>query len=1235
MSQEIQQDYIQSQRQLAERGITESTGVFGNHRVQFSGGAPIRLDKIKSASIPFAGFRTVTKIARGREGIQKCAGDVLQTLATRSGTLDAAKLLGHLKALQRQTDRLDKLGQIVEAQRADKSWTFSSAVQSLSNSELSAVYQSFTTAEMDLLQTALLHEGRSYKAKAVDARKAAAQLFDLQALVLKEISNRSLNEQIAQTGADLDFEGLPNALNPEQEAVLGPKPLTKQFPSVGTVPQHVEEHDITAANLVSLTETAALSATRRDNTAVTEQAKLQARGLDNVTVKEIGDALRKSELTINIKTEFLVGGDNSIFQHPNEPMVNIFHLHNQGVDPRSAGYLDERNSTEEVLFPEFKGHEVNADERPMYGALNIRGRTGGLGANAGYGSSVIVLKPEVAKRSTYIVNDTFFAARINVSQERRQNFYRLLDGANDHLERQRFGEDIPAQLITALKDPNSAERKDFEAFLDNIAAAPGPHSVIAFKLSMLPASMRNHFKGMDAAETEAVYSTFKGFLTECFGDSEATRSVMATHDSLENLLPQMNSVDGNNLARAALESRNGGQPKACLHGAGYIEAQIQGPLVPSRDIAEIRINVDDVPADERDALIAQARQYANDTGIKITFLQPEVEEADAMNDIDVTGIQDTFNLQHRDTAALEQGKEEYLRHLGDKVREHIAYFPTLEEGLPKGALRLEGNALNKLGSKFLQEVNKRLASSPNDTVEEILDQAFSTAADSMLRQKAELLRDLEKAGLNDAQKAAVTQWVVSAKALRSPAEMQVILKYAKVQGELFRGILSADQPLAPEDVFQRIAGFSQDMEKDLNELIRSFNDPDIGSDEKMVEQERIAFMSLALLQHGDPPVGKAELEKLNASLAGPSMRTLLGQLAAIKEDAQVQEDAQMQESPDFARFNVIDMQLQRNALNLGRLLGQDFRDPPTFPGELSLLPEPLRAALRQVTPQLAQKLDEEHPPYPPFPAAADAQRMPQNEAERRNFLVTIMDPYIEHEKTFEMGTSVHGRGHIARAYIFANVMCNILEEQGIKVDKNAVLCGIAGHDLGRQGGGQDYWEERSANMTTEAMRMYLGENVMGQDYEQQVKDSIDRHKGQTLEAMLLNAADSLDIGRVGTGAFKINFFPFLRGKKGEVPSAWAENIRTQLALEADTLQRLTNPLCARRQAIDALERARDNSTNDIEMVLYHQKREDLRGVIAAEFQADWEVPSDAYMQRFEDIIRKNPQMFPLLSKYYH
>jgi len=165
------------------------------------------------------------------------------------------------------------------------------------------------------------------------------------------------------------------------------------------------------------------------------------------------------------------------------------------------------------------------------------------------------------------------------------------------------------------------------------------------------------------------------------------------------------------------------------------------------------------------------------------------------------------------------------------------------------------------------------------------------------------------------------------------------------------------------------------------------------------------------------------------------------------------------------------------------------------------------------------------------------------------------------------------------------------------------------------------------------MKKSFGDDAMGPEYEQQVRDSIDRHKGKNIEAMILNSADSLDIGRVATGAFEIDKFMFLKTGNGEKPNREIEALRQELAKEADLLQRLTNPLCARRRALDLLDMQNANARGAEEKFLNEQK-EGLLNDIAADFAADWEVSSDDYMKRFEDTIKNNPQMFPVLSKYY-
>ena len=291
------------QQELQSRGVDSSVGVFGSHHVQIRKGSPIRLDVIKSAKVPFAGFKTATQIRRGKAGIEQTASDALKTLAS-PGSLDAGKLLGLLKAQQTHLDRLTALNQLDPAQKqdADGLWMFTKAVENLSNEDLASIFQKFTSSEMDLLQTALMREGQINPA-ARDARIAASRLFNLQALVLKEIGNRAALSNLSDLrGADPADETL------KDENLRLPQKLSDEYGSSGVndvVAEPVHEKDITATNMAVLTEVSAQSATKRENIATTERAKLDARGLGDVQLKEMGDVLRSAELTINIPLDIL------------------------------------------------------------------------------------------------------------------------------------------------------------------------------------------------------------------------------------------------------------------------------------------------------------------------------------------------------------------------------------------------------------------------------------------------------------------------------------------------------------------------------------------------------------------------------------------------------------------------------------------------------------------------------------------------------------------------------------------------------------------------------------------------------------------------------------------------------------------------------------------------------------------------------------------------------------------
>ena len=1210
-------------QELTARGVTEKTGVYGEHKVRIGQGPTIDLASLKSAKVPFAGFRSATKISRGWEGVQQSARDAVKVLTARKDGLNAQSLLESLKAAQTHVDRLGKLGKLSEAQARDSAWVFAGAVEQLSNAELAAAFESFTSAEMDLLQTALIREGES-NPEAEDARKAARQLFDLQALVLKEVSNRSatarLNELRTAHPQDRELAGAE-----------GPQRLSGQY-GISDMPAASAPapmpHDISTANLETLVKVAAQSASTREQTAAAEQQKLSARSIEGVSVRDMADIMRSADLTINIDPRILLE-DGSVFDDPDAPLKNIFHLAEQGRTPKGEGYLARRDSVEQLLFPELVGHGVNADERPTYGALNVA--QGALGATpVGYGSAAIILKPETAKRATYTVDDTFYAPRMAVTAERRQNFFALLDGQPG----------LPQGFKDALRDPDSPQRKDLDAWLDRLQSGR-EMSLVALK-NTWPQSVGDLLDHPDPAVKESNADYFQTLLIRCFGDVTATRSVTATHDNLEALIPVMGDVGGNDLARAALEAKNGRSPRAVISGINYIEAQIHGPIVPSRDIAEIRIDLEDLPRGERPRAIARAGEFQERTGIKVTLfnrsavikgkntvLNRHSPTAERFGLGEIAAAQQQFNAQHIDKVVLDSERQEYLAHLKEHVDAYVARYPGLAAGLPEGALHLEGNALDRLGSEFTQKLEEHLRDPADMDAKALVMTSFDEAVRPLLQQKATLLREVETLPFDTpAQKAAFTQWVCSAKDLRSPQEMRIVHAHAMAQAAAFREIAEADPPPDAQAIFRTMARLTADAKRDLDAHLASLGAGGLDPDYMTTQPNRISFMSLAMLQNGEPPFGQDGLRTLHDQLNGADARSLQAQLGSVAFHG-------FEGASDLPLLSMLCQQMEHTCTNLSGLVGLTNRDTE-FIGGLTLIPVSTRSLLRSIAPSTAQKLDAEFPGFPSFPAPERPDRMPRDDAARRDFLISVLDGYLDHEKTFELGTSVHGRGHICRAYIFANAMCGIMEENGIPVDRNAVLCGIAGHDLGRRGGGTDHWEGRSADLTVQAMWATFGSGVMGKEYMDEVHGSIDAHKSKTLESTLLNAADSLDIGR--TAAFDPSRFAFLRGENGERIGTAAKRIRSQLAREADLLQRLTNPYCALRNAHEKLFMQRVEAANSGNMELanlYGRQREDLEADIAEVFRKDWEMSSEDYMSRFEGTIRQNPQLFPLLSKYYH
>jgi hypothetical protein len=151
--------------------------------------------------------------------------------------------------------------------------------------------------------------------------------------------------------------------------------------------------------------------------------------------------------------------------------------------------------------------------------------------------------------------------------------------------------------------------------------------------------------------------------------------------------------------------------------------------------------------------------------------------------------------------------------------------------------------------------------------------------------------------------------------------------------------------------------------------------------------------------------------------------------------------------------------------------------------------------------------------FPQLENASITKKIDSLDAFKTHELPAILDQYREHEQTFDP-TGIHGRRHISRALIYANVLANVFREKGAQIDSYALYTTTAFHDAGRQGNGTDVWEEQSATKAVEHMKR---RGIEDEDYLKFGAASINSEAPKwqkSLEGGILKSADSLDIIRV-------------------------------------------------------------------------------------------------------------------------
>ena len=1179
----------QVQTQQTEQSRS-AVGTIGKHSVQLGDGPKINLNSIKTNKVPFAGFRAATKIASAKTGMAQNGAALAEIFTCRNGRLDAKALMQTLKTFQLHLDRHISLNPGLNKAQMDKEALAALApqIENLSNAELASAYQGINSAETSLLKQALQREAALGNQ---DAKAALANLMNVEALLLVEVGNRVV------VGRD-------------PAAAASITPLSQMYGSEFNAPQTApaeHRHDITAANLETLVMTDAHSGLRKAQAESEVAQTLAARQIEGIEPRQMGDILRSSELTMNADVGKLI----EQLDHSDEPWKNAFHYSSeadQGFQSTlsSSGYMLRRDAAETALFPELAGREINPDERPVYAALNPAKHTGG--AVSLYGKAALVFKPEVARRATYTVDDTFRALKLKVNPERTSALYQLVPGF--------VGEGrLSADTAAKLADPHSRLRTDLDQILQGLAA----------KGTVTAHAMDTALDGLKGQLTDKELQLLQALCIKSFADPEANQGIKATYDNIESLLTQFAPLDNMQLANSAVNRQQGQNDRAVLTVASYVEAQLQGPMILERDVAEIRVSVDDIEPEQMEKLNAWAQEH----GIKVTYFG---DEALTVNSEEVSEAMHSgreFAASHVDKQAVNAELNRIIdsdEAFTQKIKDRFAGQPSILAAFG-GQQPLQGAALQYVKSKFASEVQRALThpDSDNITEEVLINRCFDAAADKMVRAKSALMSKLDDLEFKTPeQKQAFTNWVLSARTLTDPNEMTMLYQQAMQQSELL----------------QQLADEGADSQKVISELNRMFRSTDSACaqyynsinkrpepDEKFSQLYRTSFLSAAFLR-----ASGGDMQAVSQMLDVPETKEYFEVCSALSdsnsglidnEDFSIMSSAK--ESFNFLRDTV--------AKEAGVQMSRLDNDPRSF----EQLDPQMRSKIREQFPHAAAELDEKHPfsgapeVFQPFPQPIHPERMPQDQTARRQFLIDTLPAYAAHEQSFDKDAAVHGRNHVVRSFIYATAMSNLLQEKGIAVDMNAVLCGIAGHDQGRQANGPDRWEADSARMTVEKMQSSYGADTLGIAYEEEFKKQIDGHSGKTVEAMLLQSADSLDIGR--TQEFNLDKFGFLKEtfKVGDRYFAPDAQVRTELAKEARLLQILTSPAAARRDEMNQLL-ASSISSSDPEAVM--AKVERIKQEIAQDTQAQFAVGDAALVSYIEGVVRNNPQMFPLLNKYY-
>ncbi|MBO7683450.1 MAG: DUF3626 domain-containing protein [Kiritimatiellae bacterium] len=554
-------------------------------------------------------------------------------------------------------------------------------------------------------------------------------------------------------------------------------------------------------------------------------------------------------------------------------------------------------------------------------------------------------------------------------------------------------------------------------------------------------------------------------------------------------------------------------------------------------------------------------------------------------------------------------------------------MPEVEAMGRAGGFALGGNAMELLLSKVLGHLAQFAVLDSGfsaTSAEEVMDSVRKDVVVPFLRKRLDVLKMAgERPFPDEAFKNAYYGWALSGKRIRSQEEASGVRDCAETFADSFGAVLTGKDGFNAAGFMKAFADFIKKLDESFLFDRASHPQDAYGTDDRNGYIFRGVSIGLAAIEGRH---GRDAIVRLSNLMSSKGMTEVFAAMASAVECADLDQSVPLVKFSNFA--SVL-------AGRISEKYGIATQSVPRTAVDYSQVPPDARSLVAIVAPDVIAGLDARFPYAPQvvksMPPVANPAAAPKNLAERKRALMGALPAYGAHEKSFENGRNVHGRGHATRVFIFANVLGNIMRERGVNVDMGSLSISAAGHDMGRKGTGTDYWEKESGALVEQlAETTYPG--AYGDEWKTQANLNVSAGHGQaadaqrSVEGLLMKAADSLDYTRVAP--LKGDSFHFLEKtvNVGGVHVMRDDNLRNALMHEAELLTKATSPLAEKREEIKRLKGSEDET-------------ESLRGkALEAEVTKSEtelaQLTDEQVVERIEAEIRDNPAKYPLLTKYY-